>query len=73
MTLKAAAHSHASQLSIYDLPMVSASPLIINSRGQIMQLKSFEYQLLIDSSAQVGWMSQGVTRVTGKLIIHSCS
>lgn len=33
MTLKAAAHSHASQFSIYDLPMVSVSSLVVNSGG----------------------------------------
>lgn len=58
MTLKAAAHSHASQFSIYDLPMVSVSSLIINSRRQLIQMNSFEYQLLIYSSTHVGRMSQ---------------
>lgn len=62
MTPKAAAHSHASQFSIYDLPMVSVSSLIINSSEQLMLMNSFEY------SYQHGWMSQCVTGVTG---IHS--
>lgn len=43
MTLKAAAHSHASQFSIYDLPMVSASPLIINFSGQLIQMNSLKH------------------------------
>lgn len=38
MTVKAAAHSHASQFSIYDLPMVSVSPLIINSSRLLTQM-----------------------------------
>lgn len=52
VTLKAAAHSHASQFSIYDLPLLSASSLIINSSGLLIQMNSFEH------SYQHGWMSQ---------------
>ncbi len=52
MTLKAAAHSHASQFSIYDLPMDFASSLAINSWGQLIQMNSFghTYPTCVDES-----------------------
>lgn len=42
MTLKAAAHSHASQFSIYDLSN-DFSSLVVNSSGQqLIQMNSFK-------------------------------
>lgn len=65
MTLKAAAHSHASQFSIFDLPIISVSSLMVISNGWMQQENAFVHV------SYHRRMSQGLGGVTGKLIMHS--